>query len=116
MLPALELHPLAGIDQQPVLDLAAPAGHVSAEHLVPHLQKDLVHPKRVVLRDLLCLVKCHPGQRFNDISLQEDIMRLFAIVKPALDPQIVDEIGLDLVDRAVVLSGECPVAAQTGSA
>ena len=51
--PVSNVNALAFVDEQAVIDLAAVAGNISPEHLIPHPEEDLVHPERVVLRDLL---------------------------------------------------------------
>ena len=111
MFAAFKVHPLAAVNKQPVFNLATLAGHIPAQHFLPHLQKDFVHAKRIVLCDLLCLVKIDPGQRFYNVAFQEEIMCFLSIIQPPFDPEIIHKLWLDLVNRAVVLPGEGPVAA-----
>src|SRR5208337_254914 len=111
MFTALEFHALAFVDENAVIELPPMTDDVPPEHRIPHPQEDLVHPERVVLRDLLCRVEADAGKGLHHVPLEQDVVRLLAIVEPALDPEVVHEIRLDLVDRAVVLAREGPVTA-----
>ena len=55
MFSALKHHRFTFVDES--LDLAAVAGEIAAEYLVPHLEEDLIHTQRVVLGNLLCRIE-----------------------------------------------------------
>ena len=104
MLTALKGYTIAGIDQKAVINLASVTGDITTENLIPHLEEDFIHAKWVVLGNLFCSIKRDPGQGLHHITLEQDVVRLFTIIKPPLDPQIIDEPGLDLVYRTVILA------------
>src|SRR5512136_3026724 len=106
----VELLLFAGFHEHAVVDLPSFAGDIPPEHRVPHPEKDLVHPERVVLGSLLGRGKGYSGESLDCIPLEEDAVGLDPVIKPALDPQVVHELGLDLVNRAVILPGEGTIA------
>jgi hypothetical protein len=85
MLAVLKGKTLAGVDQQAVIDLTPVAGDIAPEDGVPHPEEHFVHAKRVVFGDLFCGIECNPGQGLDHIALEQDVMRLFTIIKPPLN-------------------------------
>ena len=110
MFSGLEGNALACFGQQTVIDLATMAGNVAPEDRIPHPQEYFVHAKRIIFRDLLGCSERDAGERLYDVTGEQDIMGLLAGIKPPLDPEIIDEFRLDLMDRAIVLARDSSVA------
>jgi len=56
------------------------------------------------------LLERHAYKAFSLGPLDQDLARLHAVIKPTLDPQVILERRLNLVDWAVVLAGEDTIA------
>jgi len=107
---------LACRNQHPVLDHTALAGKIPAEERLAELHKHLVHPERIVLCEFPGLVEVHLHKALGLTTLHEDFPGLDAVIEPALDAEVIVVLGLDLVDRAVILPGQDPVASLHGTA
>jgi len=100
----------AARDEEAPPHLATLAREIAPQEGVAEPEKYLVHAKRCVLSDFTCLLERHAYKAFSLGPLDQDLARLHAVIKPTLDPQVILERRLNLVDWAVVLAGEDTIA------